>query len=263
MLKIGLLAALAATVVAVILLSIRRSHRQGVRRIHYDAPVYQQPSVPGLEDDEKTIGNVNFNSDWDDEKTIGAVGDWDDEKTISIYNTPQPSTQDPDWLDSTVGAYQQSIRPKQASAPSPLAQNPDTASFSQPVRPAQPSPQPRIPVDLEETIAPDRWRVQSQIRFEVDEEGDAREEVVRFQDWMDIGREEDCKLRLTLPYVSRRHLRIRRENGVLTVENLSYDKTEDYTLLNHDRIPNEPVQLRDGDLLEIADTRLSVHVIRL
>ncbi|WP_245815017.1 FHA domain-containing protein [Cystobacter ferrugineus] len=75
------------------------------------------------------------------------------------------------------------------------------------------------------------------------------------RDEITIGRQEGNTIRLTERNVSRRHARLRRQNGHVVVEDLgSYNGVR----INGERIQG-PAQVEDGDLIQIGDYDLAVQ----
>src|SRR6476660_2968204 len=72
---------------------------------------------------------------------------------------------------------------------------------------------------------------------------------------MHIGRHEICEIVLQSIPVSRRHARIVRSDGKYVLEDM---KSGGGTMLNGKRILG-PSELRDGDLIKLADTVVSYH----
>ena len=68
-----------------------------------------------------------------------------------------------------------------------------------------------------------------------------------------IGRGTGCHIQLKDPKVSRRHAQITINAGQLTIEDL--DSTQG-VLINGERV--DECQLKDGDLIQLGDTRLQV-----
>lgn len=263
-------AAAAVLVLAVVIVVLLIRRRRKARRAAYDS---------GMQGGEPQAG-----MDWDGEGAV-APQVWDDEKTISEYaqtGSTQPQTQNGAWMDSTVSIYEQGLAGGPAAQPgySPQpgygagpaqGQSDDLESTANGIRPRtytrvaeQPQEDsPVMDVDLEETIAPTQWRPKAQLVFTVEGDGETREQEVRFAESMEIGRDSHCALRLSQTFVSRRHLCVRRQAGRLTVENLSAERTAEYTLLDDRELGAQGVPLGDGDVLEIAGVRITVHVVRV
>lgn len=72
---------------------------------------------------------------------------------------------------------------------------------------------------------------------------------------MIIGRHEICEIVLQSIPVSRRHARIVQSEGKYVLEDM---KSPGGTMLNGKRILR-PSELRDGDLIRLADTVVSFH----
>lgn len=112
----------------------------------------------------------------------------------------------------------------------------------------------------EETIAPD-WSPKTVVRFEVDEQGERVVREVSFSDKMEIGRDTSCQLILKAKYVSRHHVELRILPDGVFMHNLSAEKTERYTLLNHAELGDALEPVNSGDVLEIAQTMIRITIL--
>jgi len=74
-----------------------------------------------------------------------------------------------------------------------------------------------------------------------------------------IGRVPSCTIPLKFAGVSREHAKIEIHDGEATVQDLG---SRNGTTLNGTRLASEPVRLRDGDRIEIADIQIHFLVVQ-
>ena len=115
------------------------------------------------------------------------------------------------------------------------------------------------PYGSEETLAPE-WEKKQIIKFEITGP-DEREEEVSFTERMEIGRDMGCDLVLKPQFVSRHHIEILEMPDGLFMRNMTAERSQRYTLLNRAELGEELVQIHTGDVLEIAQVRVTITII--
>ena len=115
------------------------------------------------------------------------------------------------------------------------------------------------PYGSEETLPPE-WEKKQVIRFEITGP-EEREEEVSFTERMEIGRDAGCDLSLSPKFVSRHHIEIVEMPDGLFMRNMTAERSQRYTLLNHAELGDELVQIHTGDVLEIAQVRVTITIV--
>lgn len=225
-----------------------------------------EKTTGGSYDGEKTIGNSDYvditvDKPFDGRRIVNARESAEQDGVEAFRTDDEPRVMEPgrekDWLNTTVGAYQyQSAQHFQPAERRQTAKEPQDISAE-----ISNTEQEVANANLERTVIPVAWRPKTILEAEIDAEGKTQTKRIYFLDDMTIGRADDCDLHLPFNYVSRKHLRITQRDGQLTIENLTADKTGGYTRLNGGPVVQGTV-LMDGDVIDIADTTIRIHIVR-